>query len=738
MSDHVRVVVRCRARDARETAAKLPWAVELPDDASVPPSVAVRAGQEKVFAVDHVFGPGADQQAVYEQVAAPLVRDFARGHNVTVLAYGQTGSGKTHTMVGLSGGDGAGIIPRALGQLFALEGDYAVRVLCLEVYREELRDLLAEGASRVRLVATPGATSAHGVAQVHVDGAAMGLRVLQRCLARRRVGSTRMNAALLRAHTVFAIHLTRKHGDAYRESKMNLVDLAGSEDICKSGAVSERAKEAGLINQSLLALGKVINALGDGDAHVPYRESKLTRLLQGLLGGKTKTALIATISPVRENAQETVSTLTYATKAKCIRSAPQPLADVLLKRVVVADLLAQLARATRDLWAARDKDGVYMSADNYNEYARNAENYETRLREADVALRALTQKAAAKSTELEAAAAERDSLRTEALALALRASDLQRQVLLLEQALVLRENALAAAQRLLAQADAQLLRLAKALLAHVAHLGGAVALVAATARQHSTQNGADLDSLAAAVCAELDALLRDVQRRAVPHERILDLVAAPISPPRLAPGPGLDTAVAALRQRVERGEPDADEVAASQQRLAETLQAVERLVHEAVLETLRAAFARVATSSRTEVAAAARGVHSAQKTAVLTETLALETAATAFQKDLAAQSAAAAQDTQRLLREAQRSAAAAVHGEVQRVLGDISNRTRESAASAKAAVARGAGAVAKRSVDAELELVSGGVKRVFAVLEDLLARQAMQGLLPNKRRQKHV
>lgn len=422
MSENIQVVVRCRGRNQHEVAAKLPAVVSVPaGDPVSDPTVTVnpQAGPmdhhtQKTFRVDQVYGPHADQKLVFENVALPLFADFVAGLDVTIMAYGQTGSGKTHTMCGDVAGDNAGIIPRVLARLFdTLAPDYAVKVSCMELYNEELRDLVNDAWDvqpvrlKLRLVPAKGlqATLVQNLAEVHIDSAEMGFRVLQLCLGRRRTSATKLNDRLLRSHTIFtvllykAVPLPALPGllAAYRVSKMNLVDLAGSEDIHKLGAVNERAREAGSINQSLLALGKVICALSNGSEprHVPYRESKLTRLLQGAIGGKTKTALIATISPALVNMHETVSTLTYAARAKNIRNLPQSSTDaeLVLKRVLVADLSASVARLTRDLVASKDKDdGVKMSLANYNQYALNVAELETSLREKDEQLQALQAK----------------------------------------------------------------------------------------------------------------------------------------------------------------------------------------------------------------------------------------------------------------------------------------------------------------------------------------------------------
>lgn len=443
MSDNIQVVVRCRARNDREVQARSPSIIELPDPvyARDLPYINVNVCPEgsstnslsaqyltvpkpqKRFKVDQVYGPGADQALLFESVAQPLFTDFIQGANVTILAYGQTGLGKTHTMCGDMTGDGAGIIPRVLSRLFtSINSDYSVKMSCLELYNEELRDLmdddlgLSSTRAKLRLVPDSGrgdtsVPKVQNLCELSLDNAEMALKVVDRCLGKRRVGATKLNDQSSRSHSILSLILYREipavaGAPQFRISRMNLVDLAGSEDINKSGAVNERAREAGLINQSLLALGKVINCLSEGKdpKHVPYRESKLTRLLQGLLGGKTKTALIATVSPAKLNASETLSTLNYASKAKNIRNLPQSIQDseTILKKVLVGELASQISRLTRDMLASKDKEeSVKISRQNYLEYTSNVAHLQTHLEEKDTRLLTLEAAIESKNSEIE-------------------------------------------------------------------------------------------------------------------------------------------------------------------------------------------------------------------------------------------------------------------------------------------------------------------------------------------------
>ena len=206
--------------------------------------------------------------------------------------------------------DNAGIIPRVLYSLFHKleETDSTVKCSFIELYNEELRDLLAvDDKTKLKIFDSEpkkgqsGSTLVQGVEESYIDSASAGIKLLQQGSYKRQVAATKCNDLSSRSHTVFTISVCTKRatesGEDYVSSgKLNLVDLAGSENIQRSGAENKRAAEAGLINKSLLTLGRVINALVDKSSHIPYRESKLTRLLQDSLGGRTKTCILATVS----------------------------------------------------------------------------------------------------------------------------------------------------------------------------------------------------------------------------------------------------------------------------------------------------------------------------------------------------------------------------------------------------------------------------------------------------------
>lgn len=215
-----------------------------------------------------------------------------------------------------------------------------------------------------------------GMDEIYIKSAYEGLQLLTEGSLKRKVASTKCNDLSSRSHTIFTIttNITKINpatGEQYvKVGKLNLVDLAGSENISRSGAENKRAQEAGLINKSLLTLGRVINSLVDRSQHIPYRESKLTRLLQDSLGGKTKTCIIATISPAKISMEETISTLEYATRAKSIKNTPQ-INQTLSKDVSLNSYVNEIERLRHELKASRQKDGIFITQDQFESYESN-------------------------------------------------------------------------------------------------------------------------------------------------------------------------------------------------------------------------------------------------------------------------------------------------------------------------------------------------------------------------------
>ncbi|XP_039232953.1 osmotic avoidance abnormal protein 3 isoform X3 [Drosophila yakuba] len=283
-------------------------------------------------------------EVIYDEMCYSLVESTIEGYNGTIFAYGQTGCGKTHTMQGDENfSNNSGIIPKCFDHIFetismATNVRYLVLVTYLEIYNECIRDLLNkhENTSLINhsLKEIPGiGVSVPTLTTQPVVNANQCYDWLHFGNKNRVTASTLMNKHSSRSHTIFTITLEQSpffnsmasedEFGGMRRGKLSLVDLAGSERQHKTGAQGDRLKEASKINLSLSALGNVISSLVDGKAkHVPFRDSKLTRLLQDSLGGNTKTLMISCISPIDINYNETISTLRYASRAKNISNKP--------------------------------------------------------------------------------------------------------------------------------------------------------------------------------------------------------------------------------------------------------------------------------------------------------------------------------------------------------------------------------------------------------------------------------
>uniref|UniRef100_A0A8C4HAZ5 Kinesin-like protein KIF21B n=1 Tax=Dicentrarchus labrax TaxID=13489 RepID=A0A8C4HAZ5_DICLA len=330
----------------------------------------VLLGKDKAFTYDFVFDINSEQQNIYQACVYKLIEGCFEGYNATVFAYGQTGSGKTYTMgtgfdVGLSQQE-QGIIPRAVHHLFegiqnrrvrAQESgsqppEFKVTAQFLELYNEEILDLFdgsrdPESRSRKSNIKihedASGSIYTTGVTSRLVHSEEEMLQCLKLGALSRTTASTQMNAQSSRSHAIFTIHLCQMRVcqqpqmvrlgfgevEGWRPefetlmAKFHFVDLAGSERLKRTGATGERAREGISINCGLLALGNVISALGDQakkGGHVPYRDSKLTRLLQDSLGGNSRTVMIACISPSDRDFMETLNTLKYANRARNIKN----------------------------------------------------------------------------------------------------------------------------------------------------------------------------------------------------------------------------------------------------------------------------------------------------------------------------------------------------------------------------------------------------------------------------------
>lgn len=391
---NVQVLLRCRPFNEDEVRTSAPQIVSCNEPRrEVTVNLNIAAKQiDRTFTFDKVFGPQAQQQDLYDQAIVPIVNEVLEGFNCTIFAYGQTGTGKTYTMEGngrktkdVDMPADAGVIPRAVQQIVdtleAQKAEYSMKVTFLELYNEEITDLLApedftrslEDRQQRKPLALmedgKGGVLVRGLEEEIVYSANEIYNLLERGSAKRRTAETLLNKQSSRSHSIFSITIHIKEGTPEGEElmkcgKLNLVDLAGSENISRSGARDGRAREAGEINKSLLTLGRVITALVEHLGHIPYRDSKLTRLLRDSLGGKTKTCIIATVSPSVHCLEETLSTLDYAHRAKNIKNKPE-VNQKMMKSALIKDLYSEMEKLKAEVNAAREKNGVYLPRERY-------------------------------------------------------------------------------------------------------------------------------------------------------------------------------------------------------------------------------------------------------------------------------------------------------------------------------------------------------------------------------------
>jgi kinesin family protein C1 len=293
-------------------------------------TVLIGEGGEKdhKFAFDHVFDQSTTQANIFDEVS-PLVQSSLDGFNVCLFSYGQTGSGKTFTMQGSNMGDNRGIIPRSIEKIMEEAGrlenagwKYTLEVTFLEIYNETVRDLLTEGnvkadAKGLQILMNPdGGSHVPDLNRMAItDNAQIG-DVMKRAAKHRSVACTQMNSESSRSHSVFTLHLkgvNEKEGVTIKGS-LNLCDLAGSERLDRSGATGDRLKETQAINKSLSCLADVFQSLVTKSTHVPYRNSKLTYLLQQCFSEQGKTMMMVNLSPSVESQGESLCSLRFAAK----------------------------------------------------------------------------------------------------------------------------------------------------------------------------------------------------------------------------------------------------------------------------------------------------------------------------------------------------------------------------------------------------------------------------------------
>ncbi|KAI9847579.1 MAG: Kinesin heavy chain [Sclerophora amabilis] len=325
----IKVVARFRPQNKTEVASggEPIVAFDSEDTCNVATKEATGA-----FTFDRVFDMDSRQTDVFDFSIRSTVDDILNGYNGTVFAYGQTGAGKSYTMMGsdIDNDESRGIIPRIVEQIFANilaspgNIEYTVRVSYMEIYMERIRDLLAPQNDNLPVHEEKSrGVYVKGLLEVYVSSVQEVYEVMRRGGTARAVAATNMNQESSRSHSIFVVTITQKNVEtgSAKSGQLFLVDLAGSEKVGKTGASGQTLEEAKKINKSLSALGMVINSLTDGrSTHIPYRDSKLTRILQESLGGNSRTTLIINCSPSSYNDAETLSTLRFGVRAKAIKN----------------------------------------------------------------------------------------------------------------------------------------------------------------------------------------------------------------------------------------------------------------------------------------------------------------------------------------------------------------------------------------------------------------------------------
>ncbi|KAH7645700.1 kinesin heavy chain [Dermatophagoides farinae] len=370
---NIKVVCRFRPLNDSEEKSGSKFVVKFPSNSEEGLTI---SGKTYVF--DKVFKPNASQEKVYNEAAKAIVKDVLGGYNGTIFAYGQTSSGKTHTMEGvLNDPDYMGIIPRIVNDIFnyiysideAIE--FHIKVSYFEIYLDKIRDLL--DVSKVNLSVHEDknrCTFVKGATERFVTCPEEVMEVIDEGKSNRHIAVTNMNEHSSRSHSVFLINVKQENQDNQKKltGKLYLVDLAGSEKVSKTGAEGMVLDEAKNINKSLSALGNVISALADGNkSHIPYRDSKLTRILQESLGGNSRTTIIICCSPASFNEMETKSTLEFGRRAKTIKNVVIVNEELTAEewkrryereREKVTKLRAQLQRCEQELTRWRNGESV--------------------------------------------------------------------------------------------------------------------------------------------------------------------------------------------------------------------------------------------------------------------------------------------------------------------------------------------------------------------------------------------
>ncbi len=384
-------------------------------------------GKDKQFTFDYVIPPKVNQSDLYDQCVKGLVNGLFDGYNATVFAYGQTGAGKTYTISGnKTASDEYGIIPRAVHSMFQIinkstspinsnrsnsqlnqhvnNKEYVVKVNFIEIYKEECKDLLDNVEKDLQIREDEsGNTLIYGANEVVCTSLQEVMSCFDAGSGQRHVGSTLMNEESSRSHSVFTVSIEQRWTDAkaanvqdsshfydmnknepnsyFLGAKFHFVDLAGSERVNRTGNVGDRFKESVHINSGLLALGNVISALSSTEKtknkHIPYRESKITRILKDSLGGNANTLMICCISPSSCNLDESINALKYASRARYIKN--KPIVNMDSQTQCFVEMQSEIQALREELQRQRTASAVAGNYDNQNMSQNSSSECEAKL-----------------------------------------------------------------------------------------------------------------------------------------------------------------------------------------------------------------------------------------------------------------------------------------------------------------------------------------------------------------------
>ena len=349
-ADNIKVICRFRPMNEMEKTNSEEMLLDFTSETSL--SINYEHNSNS-FIFDHIFPQTSKQSEIYNFAAKDVIKSVLDGYNGTILAYGQTGSGKTYTMEGkINDDDKKGIIPRMIKQIFDHiyknnnQISFIIKVSMLEIYQEKIKDLINTSKTDLEIREDRDSVYIENISEYFVNEPNDILKLIQKGSSNRAQAAHNMNEHSSRSHSIFILTINQMNKEgAQKEGKLFLVDLAGSEKINKTGASGVTLEEAKKINLSLTALGKVINSLTDKNRkHIPYKDSKLTRVLKESLGGNSKTCLIITCSPSGYNYNETISTLRFGERAKKIKNIPK-----INKEVSVAELQQEILKLKNDL-----------------------------------------------------------------------------------------------------------------------------------------------------------------------------------------------------------------------------------------------------------------------------------------------------------------------------------------------------------------------------------------------------